>query len=144
VSTLNPHHHEKFAMPVDALLPRDLAATLAAHRWRTCAVVGNSGALTEGVAWGGAIDQHDVVLRINQAPTVGYDTYVRSRALTALTQSETQSRGPCLGSSEACSERADRHSHLACQAAAAQQHSRVRGGAGVALGRWATARRTGC
>jgi hypothetical protein len=80
VTTLNPHHHEKFVMPVDALLPKDLGVTLAQHRWRTCAVVGNSGALTEGVPQGVFIDQHDVVLRINQAPTIGYEQFVRARS----------------------------------------------------------------
>jgi hypothetical protein len=84
VTTLNPHHNEKFVMPVDALLPKQLGVTLDQHRWRTCAVVGNSGALTEGVPQGDLIDQHDVVLRINQAPTIGYEQFVRARCRATL------------------------------------------------------------
>lgn len=53
----------------------------AQQRWGgSCAVVGNSGLLTEeGVRRGQEIDQHDYVMRINQAPTEGYESYVGAR-----------------------------------------------------------------
>jgi hypothetical protein len=44
--------------------------------WSTCAVVGNSGHLLKGTKHGADIDGHDVVMRINQAPTEGYAQFV--------------------------------------------------------------------
>jgi hypothetical protein len=38
--------------------------------WNTCAVVGNSGHLLRS-KYGEDIDAHDVVMRMNQAPTKG-------------------------------------------------------------------------
>ncbi|NP_001303812.1 CMP-N-acetylneuraminate-beta-galactosamide-alpha-2,3-sialyltransferase 2 isoform X1 [Latimeria chalumnae] len=45
---------------------------------RRCAVVGNSGNL-HGSGYGKAIDMHDFIMRINQAPTVGFEADVGSR-----------------------------------------------------------------
>mmetsp|Transcript_17576 Transcript_17576/g.38324 ORF Transcript_17576/g.38324 Transcript_17576/m.38324 type:complete len:543 (-) Transcript_17576:311-1939(-) len=44
----------------------------------TCAIVGNAGhlRLTE---FGSSVDQHDVVIRLNAAPTVGYEKYVGTK-----------------------------------------------------------------
>eukprot|EP00899_Mesostigma_viride_P003314 jgi/Mesvir1/12984/Mv05994-RA.2 len=49
-------------------------------RWPTarCAVVGNSGSL-QATSYGAAIDAHDIVFRINQAPTKGYESMVGSK-----------------------------------------------------------------
>ncbi|KAG0572948.1 hypothetical protein KC19_VG136900 [Ceratodon purpureus] len=44
-------------------------------RYRTCAVVGNSGILLNS-SYGGAIDQHEMVMRINNARTVGFEVFV--------------------------------------------------------------------
>lgn len=44
-------------------------------RYRTCAVVGNSGILLNS-SYGGAIDQHEMVMRINNARTVGFEAFV--------------------------------------------------------------------
>ena len=52
-------------------LPSSSAAITRPHNFRSCAVVGNSGALRFG-EMGLAIDSHDVVLRLNQAPTLSY------------------------------------------------------------------------
>eukprot|EP00854_Cymbomonas_tetramitiformis_P002932 gene2932-3746_t len=47
-------------------------------RYRTCAVVGNSGQLLRAEA-GAEIDQHDAVFRINYAPTAGFEAHVGNR-----------------------------------------------------------------
>ena len=46
--------------------------------FNTCAVVGNSGALTHARA-GPEIDAHDVVWRFNQAPTAGFEEHAGAR-----------------------------------------------------------------
>ena len=45
---------------------------------RTCAVVGSSGSLLND-RFGAEIDAHDLVLRFNNAPTIGYELIVGSR-----------------------------------------------------------------
>lgn len=57
--------------------------TSAFKRWRRCAVVGNSGHLL-GTAYGAEIDAHDVVMRINQAPTATYEKFVGKRTTHRL------------------------------------------------------------
>ncbi|KAK3257690.1 hypothetical protein CYMTET_33234, partial [Cymbomonas tetramitiformis] len=49
----------------------------------TCAVVGNSPVLTE-YAHGAQIDSHDMVFRINNAPTKGYETYTGRKTTIRL------------------------------------------------------------
>lgn len=44
----------------------------------SCALVGNSGAL-RGATWGPAIDTHQAVLRLNQAPVSGYQSIVGAK-----------------------------------------------------------------
>jgi len=44
-------------------------------RWDRCAIVGNSGSLL-ATRYGPAIDSHDLVVRMNIAPTAGKETYV--------------------------------------------------------------------
>ncbi|KAK3247164.1 hypothetical protein CYMTET_43328 [Cymbomonas tetramitiformis] len=51
--------------------------------WDKCAIVGNSGGLLLS-RYGRMIDEHDMVLRINQAPTKGYEQYVGTRATHRL------------------------------------------------------------
>ena len=46
--------------------------------WQTCALVGNSGHLLK-MDYGKQIDANDIVVRINQAPTRGYEKYVGKR-----------------------------------------------------------------
>eukprot|EP00873_Tetraselmis_striata_P018420 jgi/Tetstr1/438684/TSEL_027234.t1 len=54
--------------PAYSALPEaDMKQRLRRHRWRTCAVVGNSGVML-AKAHGAAIDKHDMVLRMNNAP----------------------------------------------------------------------------
>lgn len=53
------------------------------QEWKRCAVVGNSGALLYS-RYGKLIDSHDVVFRMNQAPTHGYETYVGHKATHRL------------------------------------------------------------
>uniref|UniRef100_A0A061S3I5 Alpha-N-acetyl-neuraminate alpha-2,8-sialyltransferase (Sialyltransferase 8E) n=1 Tax=Tetraselmis sp. GSL018 TaxID=582737 RepID=A0A061S3I5_9CHLO len=54
-----------------ALLPDSCPS----FRWRSCAIVGNSGTLRFG-SFGADIDGHDMVYRFNQAPTDGYSEHV--------------------------------------------------------------------
>lgn len=54
-------------------------AFLRERRWGSCALVGSSGSLRRGPAHGAAIDSHDVVVRLNQAPTWGYTRWVGSK-----------------------------------------------------------------
>jgi len=51
--------------------------------WRTCALVGNSGHLLK-MDYGKQIDANDVVVRINQAPTKGYEKYVGKKTTHRL------------------------------------------------------------
>eukprot|EP00899_Mesostigma_viride_P028487 jgi/Mesvir1/8823/Mv02724-RA.1 len=51
--------------------------------FNTCALVANSGIL-KSTRFGASIDRHDVVLRVNQAPTQGYERYVGSRTTFRL------------------------------------------------------------
>nr|XP_033950633.1 CMP-N-acetylneuraminate-beta-galactosamide-alpha-2,3-sialyltransferase 2-like isoform X2 [Pseudochaenichthys georgianus] len=48
------------------------------NRCMTCAVVGNSGNL-KGSHYGPLIDVHDIVIRINQGPTIGYERDVGNK-----------------------------------------------------------------
>jgi hypothetical protein len=77
----------KFGDVPKALLPRSSAAILrgtsAFKRWGRCAVVGNSGHLLR-TAYGAEIDAHDVVMRINQAPTHSYEKHVGRRTTHRL------------------------------------------------------------
>mmetsp|Transcript_9634 Transcript_9634/g.19981 ORF Transcript_9634/g.19981 Transcript_9634/m.19981 type:complete len:384 (-) Transcript_9634:310-1461(-) len=56
-------------------LPPDALAIASRYKWRTCAVVGNSGTLLDS-HYGASIDKHDVVIRMNQAPTKGSEPHV--------------------------------------------------------------------
>jgi hypothetical protein len=66
------------AMPED-LLPLDAAAVLDKVKWGSCALVGNSAILLSGKPAGASIDAHDVVVRLNQAPTRAYTPRVGSK-----------------------------------------------------------------
>jgi len=48
------------------------------YKGKSCAVVGSSGAILDH-EYGEIIDQHDVVMRCNQAPTAGFEKSVGSR-----------------------------------------------------------------
>eukprot|EP00854_Cymbomonas_tetramitiformis_P000651 gene651-1083_t len=58
-------------------LPHSPSATFRGVKFRgaSCAVVGNSGIL-KMTQYGAEIDAHDVVVRLNQAPTRGYEKHV--------------------------------------------------------------------
>eukprot|EP00854_Cymbomonas_tetramitiformis_P009027 gene9027-10697_t len=64
---LNKHHtSETFVMLPKAVLPPEGAKPLNSYKWESCAMVGNSGTLMHGRAYGSLINAHDVVMRINQ------------------------------------------------------------------------------
>lgn len=56
-------------------------------RMGTCAVVGNAGHL-RGSGFGEEIDSHDTILRINMAPTRGFEHDVGSRSVCSLLSTE--------------------------------------------------------
>eukprot|EP00899_Mesostigma_viride_P007194 jgi/Mesvir1/16476/Mv10035-RA.1 len=57
------------------MLPLDGSSALAKYTWGSCALVGNSGVLRL-MQVGRSIDSHDVVIRVNVAPTAGYERRV--------------------------------------------------------------------
>lgn len=62
----------------DVLPERDLLTTPGKplhKKYKTCAVVGNSGSLLE-TQYGDAVDSHEVVIRFNAAKTEGYEQFV--------------------------------------------------------------------
>ncbi|XRA99842.1 sialyltransferase [Pycnococcus provasolii] len=63
---------------VRASLPSSMSAITSAFAFKTCAVVGNGGALLY-TRYGAAIDAHDTIWRVNQGPTKGYEAHVGSR-----------------------------------------------------------------
>ena len=73
-------------IPDPSLLPESAEAIWSGYPFRRCALVGNSGSLT-GKELGAAIDEHDVVIRLNQAPTKGYTPDVGKRATFRLLNS---------------------------------------------------------
>jgi len=56
------------------------------QRYRTCAVVGNSGILLNS-SHGRAIDQHEMVMRINNARTVGFESFVGGKTTVSFVNS---------------------------------------------------------
>ena len=77
----------KFGNVPKSMLPPSSASILkgtsAFRRWGRCAIVGNSGHLL-GSSYGVAIDAHDVVFRINQAPTLKYEKFVGKKTTHRL------------------------------------------------------------
>lgn len=55
-------------------------------KYRTCAVVGNSGILLNS-SYGGAIDEHEMVMRINNARTVGFESFVGKKTTISFVNS---------------------------------------------------------
>uniref|UniRef100_A0A7S0RXK4 Sialyltransferase n=1 Tax=Pyramimonas obovata TaxID=1411642 RepID=A0A7S0RXK4_9CHLO len=72
-------------------LEAEYLTQLPAEDWRprygTCAVVGNSGTLL-GKGYGAEIDQHDAVMRINYAPTAGFEGDAGTRTTLDLVNKE--------------------------------------------------------
>jgi len=65
-------------------LPADDASAYEGHRYRTCAIVGNSG-VARLTAYGADIDAHDAVFRMNQAPgSNGCQLYVGGRTTVRM------------------------------------------------------------
>eukprot|EP00976_Prorocentrum_cordatum_P082308 1184759-Prorocentrum_minimum.AAC.5 len=59
-------------------LPPDAMAIASRYKWRTCAVVGNSGTLLDS-HYGASIDKHDVVIRWRYTPRLGILRWVGIR-----------------------------------------------------------------
>lgn len=58
-------------------------AGLVERKYRRCAVVGNSGIVLRHKN-GARVDEHDAVIRLNDAPTVGFEDYVGSKTTFRL------------------------------------------------------------
>lgn len=65
---------------------REKNSTLRLKRYSRCAVVGNSGILLRN-SYGGLIDQHDMVMRINNAKTQGYERFVGTKTTISFVNS---------------------------------------------------------
>ena len=65
---------------------RNISQPLRCH-YRTCAVVGSAGRLRDS-RLGAAIDAHDAIIRINAAPTRGFETAVGQRTTWRVHNSE--------------------------------------------------------
>jgi hypothetical protein len=74
--------HRPHGDPAEPLSVR-LALAANGGAWGSCAVVGSGGSLWRS-GLGKEIDAHDVVLRVNQAPTVGYESHVGRRTHVRL------------------------------------------------------------
>jgi hypothetical protein len=68
-------------------------------RYRNCAVVGNSGILLQQ-SYGSAIDAHEMVMRLNNARTVGFEKFVGSKTTISFLNSNIfhrcSFRGDCF------------------------------------------------
>ena len=73
----------KDILAAPAVAGNSLTAASGDAPWRTCALVGNSGHLLK-MDYGKQIDANDVVVRINQAPTKGYEKYVGKKTTHRL------------------------------------------------------------
>ncbi|BES97638.1 Glycosyltransferase family 29 (sialyltransferase) [Nesidiocoris tenuis] len=61
------------------------------ERYNTCAIVSNAGALN-GSNLGRIIDSHDLVLRFNHAPTIGYEKDVGKKTTIRILNSQVASK----------------------------------------------------
>mmetsp|Transcript_24144 Transcript_24144/g.33234 ORF Transcript_24144/g.33234 Transcript_24144/m.33234 type:complete len:374 (-) Transcript_24144:106-1227(-) len=68
-------------------LMRDPAELLEKFPWKRCAVIGNSGSLL-ATRYGAAIDNHDVVVRMNIAPVAGKEIYVGRKTSVRMINSK--------------------------------------------------------
>uniref|UniRef100_A0A1A7ZG94 ST3 beta-galactoside alpha-2,3-sialyltransferase 2 n=2 Tax=Nothobranchius TaxID=28779 RepID=A0A1A7ZG94_NOTFU len=74
-----PHNIQQVLLRLFQVIPgRSPYGSWDPGRCLRCAVVGNSGNL-RGAGYGSAIDGHDYIMRINLAPTVGYEDDAGSR-----------------------------------------------------------------
>jgi len=65
------------------LLPEDDSDVIREEKYKRCAVIGNSGHLL-ATEYGPTIDSFDAVIRLNQAPTLGYRPHVGSKTTFRL------------------------------------------------------------
>lgn len=91
---------QQVEQPDDDATDAAAATTATVKRYKTCAVVGNSGVLLTGASHGAFIDSHDMVIRINMAPTKGYASRVGSK--TTLSFINSNILHTCAKSSVAC------------------------------------------
>ncbi|KAM6214150.1 CMP-N-acetylneuraminate-beta-galactosamide-alpha-2,3-sialyltransferase 1 [Rhynchocyon petersi] len=86
----NPRSLNNTVKELFSLVPGDIDPLLENEvvSCRRCAVVGNSGNLKES-KYGPQIDEHDFVLRMNKAPTVGFEPDVGSKTTHHLVYPES-------------------------------------------------------
>ena len=61
--------------------------------FNTCAVVGSNGNIENNKNYGKDIDNHDVVIRFNDAPTVGYESVVGAKTTIRIQNSDFCAKG---------------------------------------------------
>ena len=61
--------------------------------FNTCAVVGSNGNIENNKNYGKDIDTHDVVIRFNDAPTVGYESVVGAKTTIRIQNSDFCAKG---------------------------------------------------
>mmetsp|Transcript_15513 Transcript_15513/g.40116 ORF Transcript_15513/g.40116 Transcript_15513/m.40116 type:complete len:420 (-) Transcript_15513:99-1358(-) len=71
-------HAAGFPTTIKRLLPSTPRALIQGHSFRSCAVVGSSGNLNLA-SYGEEIDAHQVVFRMNKAPTRGHETHTGTK-----------------------------------------------------------------
>ena len=62
-------------------------------KFDTCAVVGSNGNVRNNENYGREIDEHDQVIRFNDAPTVGYEDVVGSKTTIRIQNSDFCAKG---------------------------------------------------
>ncbi|XP_004465765.2 lactosylceramide alpha-2,3-sialyltransferase isoform X2 [Dasypus novemcinctus] len=86
-----PFGFRKFSSKVQTLLEilpeHDIPDHLRAKRCRRCVVIG-SGGLLRGLELGQALNQYDVVIRLNSAPVQGYSEHVGNKTTIRMTYPE--------------------------------------------------------
>ncbi|MBN3314635.1 SIA4A sialyltransferase, partial [Atractosteus spatula] len=93
-SESNPANYTEVVQRLFEMIPgEEMYVDWGSSRCRTCAVVGNSGNL-KGSNYGAQIDSHAFIIRMNHAPTFGYEKDVGSRTTHHLIYPESAKNLP--------------------------------------------------
>ncbi|XP_053212023.1 beta-galactoside alpha-2,6-sialyltransferase 2-like [Panonychus citri] len=93
-TTISPTYEPFSSNGFDSILPKESLIKLLREKYpvhETCALIANSGSLLKS-SKGSEIDSHDVIIRFNDAPTIGYEMDVGSRTSIRIINSQVASR----------------------------------------------------